>query len=137
VAARSFTFFCCADGCCQEVVCRFQIRRGDVNGLGVNGHMVWRILRMFKSVELIHRLSLRLSPILISGLLASGIGCGKKEEAKSEARPAEVFVVKIEPQDTPIDFEYVAQTQSSHEVQIRARVNGFLDRRVYTEGTVV
>src|SRR5262249_28767010 len=69
--------------------------------------------------------------------LAAGIGCGKKEQAKPEAKPAEVFVVKIEPQDTPIDFEYVAQTQSSHEVQIRARINGFLDKRVYTEGTIV
>ena len=64
------------------------------------------------------------------------MGCGK-EEAKPQARPAEVFVVKIEPRDTPITFEYVAQTQSSQQVEIRARVNGFLDKRVYTEGSVV
>ena len=63
--------------------------------------------------------------------------CGKKEEVKPQARPAEVFVVKIEPRDTPIDFEYVAQTQSSQQVEIRARVNGFLDKRVYTEGSIV
>jgi membrane fusion protein, multidrug efflux system len=63
-------------------------------------------------------------------------GCGK-EEAKPQARPAEVFVVKIEPRDTPVTFEYVAQTQSSQQVEIRARVNGFLDKRVYTEGSVV
>ncbi|MGE5217913.1 MAG: efflux RND transporter periplasmic adaptor subunit [Chloroflexota bacterium] len=69
--------------------------------------------------------------------LAAAGGCGKKEQAKPEARPAEVFVVKVEPRDTPVSFQYVAQTQSSHQVEIRARVNGFLDRRVYTEGAVV
>jgi membrane fusion protein, multidrug efflux system len=63
--------------------------------------------------------------------------CGKKEEVKPQARAPEVFVVKVEPRDTPIAFEYVAQTQSSQQVEIRARVNGFLDKRVYTEGSVV
>ena len=64
-------------------------------------------------------------------------GCGR-EEAKPQVRPpAEVSVVKIEPQDTPVTFEYVAQTQSSHQVEIRGRVNGFLDKRVYTEGAIV
>ncbi|MCW8275152.1 efflux RND transporter periplasmic adaptor subunit [Pseudomonas sp. PCH199] len=39
--------------------------------------------------------------------------------------------------DTPVTFEFVAQTQSSREVEIRARVAGFLDRRLYTEGDLV
>ena len=64
-------------------------------------------------------------------------GCGKKD-AKPQGRPSsEVTVLKIIPGDKPVIFEFVAQTQSSHEVEIRARVNGFLDKRVYTEGTVV
>jgi membrane fusion protein (multidrug efflux system) len=36
-----------------------------------------------------------------------------------------------------VDFEYVARTQSSHLVNIQARVSGFLERRMYTEGAVV
>ncbi len=48
-----------------------------------------------------------------------------------------VTVLQVEPRDVPVSFEYVAQTQSSHQVEIRARVNGFLDKRVYTEGDVV
>ena len=36
-----------------------------------------------------------------------------------------------------VSFEYVAQTQSSQSVNIQARVSGFLDKRVYTEGDVV
>lgn len=39
--------------------------------------------------------------------------------------------------DTPVTFEFVAQTESSREVEIRARVAGFLDKRQYTEGDLV
>ncbi|WP_317851052.1 efflux RND transporter periplasmic adaptor subunit [Pseudomonas sp. A-RE-19] len=39
--------------------------------------------------------------------------------------------------DTPVSFEFVAQTQSSREVEIRARVAGFLEKRLYTEGDLV
>lgn len=62
-------------------------------------------------------------------------GCKKK--TGPQGREAEVTVIKIVPADTPVTAEFVAQTQSSHEVEIRARVNGFLEKRVYTEGTVV
>jgi membrane fusion protein (multidrug efflux system) len=65
------------------------------------------------------------------------VGC-EKHEAKSQARPpAEVTVLEILPRDTPVSFEYVGQTESTRQVQIRARVDGFLDRRVYTEGSLV
>lgn len=69
-----------------------------------------------------------------AGLLA---GCDK-EQAKSQPRPpAEVTLIEVVPRDTPVSFEYVGQTESSRQVQIRARVNGFLDQRVYTEGSLV
>ncbi|OUL85219.1 efflux transporter periplasmic adaptor subunit, partial [Paraburkholderia hospita] len=45
--------------------------------------------------------------------------------------------MKVERRDTPVVFEFTAQTQSSREVEIRARVDGFLDKRVYTEGQLV
>ena len=63
-------------------------------------------------------------------------GC-KKEQPKPQAPPPEVSVIKIEPRDVPVVFEYVAQTKSSQEVEIRARVSGFLDKRTYTEGAIV
>jgi membrane fusion protein, multidrug efflux system len=72
--------------------------------------------------------------MLSASLLA---GCGKKEVATETRPPAEVTVMTVVARDTPVSFEYVGQTQSSHQVQIRARVNGFLDRRVYTEGAMV
>jgi membrane fusion protein (multidrug efflux system) len=49
----------------------------------------------------------------------------------------EVSVLTVEVKDVPITAEYVAQTQSSQAVNIQARVSGFLDKRVYTEGSVV
>jgi len=64
-------------------------------------------------------------------------GCGKGEQKSEARRPAEVSVITIEPRDTPVTFEYVGQTQSSRQVQIVARVEGFLEKRAYTEGSVV
>ena len=49
-------------------------------------------------------------------------------------RPAQAEVLADLP--APV-FEYVAQTQSSRQVNIQARVDGFLDKRVYTEGSIV
>src|SRR5688572_15844033 len=48
-----------------------------------------------------------------------------------------VSVVKIVPADIPVTIEFVGQTESSHQVEIRARVNGFLDKRMYTEGAYI
>ncbi len=69
-------------------------------------------------------------------LLAFGAACSKKAPPAAPG-PAEVTVITVTPQDVPVFAEYVAQTQSSRQVNIQARVNGFLDRRVYTEGSVV
>lgn len=69
-------------------------------------------------------------------ILVPLIGC-KKETVKQALPPPQVSVVKIEPRDTPVVVEFVGQTQGSHQVEIRARVNGFLDKRTYTEGSTV
>jgi membrane fusion protein (multidrug efflux system) len=75
---------------------------------------------------------------LIALALASALTACHKSEAPAAARgPVEVSVRTIEPRDTPVSFEYVGQTQSSRQVQIVARVNGFLERRLYTEGSLV
>jgi membrane fusion protein, multidrug efflux system len=76
-----------------------------------------------------------LLPLLcVAGLLA---GCGKSVEKPAERPPVEVTAVTVAPADTPVSYEFVGQTLSSHQVQIRARVSGFLDRRVYAEGAPV
>jgi membrane fusion protein (multidrug efflux system) len=70
-------------------------------------------------------------------LVAVLTSCGKSDEKKADTGPVPVTVVTVTPTNLPVSIEYVAQTQSSHQVNIYARVSGFLDRRVYTEGAVV
>lgn len=66
-------------------------------------------------------------------------GCEKHNEGRSakEQGPVEVTEMTVTPKDTPVSFEYVAQVQSSRQVNIQARVSGFLEKRVYTEGAMV
>jgi membrane fusion protein (multidrug efflux system) len=77
-------------------------------------------------------------PLLALVLAATALlaACGKKE-APPPPPPPDVTVLKIEPHDAPVALEYIAQTQSPQEVNIVARVNGFLDKQLYTEGAVV
>jgi membrane fusion protein (multidrug efflux system) len=70
---------------------------------------------------------------MIVGLL---LGCSK-QPAPPPPAAAEVTAITVAQKDTPVDLEFVAQTQSSREVEIRARVEGFLDKRLYTEGQPV
>ena len=75
--------------------------------------------------------------ILFAMILILSAGCAKGPEEKSQPRSAEVTVITVEAKDVPVSAEYVAQTQSSRLVNIQARVSGFLDKRVYTEGAMV
>lgn len=61
----------------------------------------------------------------------------KKPPPEAQKPPVDVTVVTVAAQSTPVEFEFTAQTQSSREVEIRARVDGFLEKRLYTEGALV
>jgi len=74
--------------------------------------------------------------IILLFILLLLTGC-KKQSKPQAPGPTEVSVIKVESRDTPVTFEYVAQTQSSQLVNIFSRVSGFLDKRVYTEGAIV
>lgn len=73
--------------------------------------------------------------VLACMLLA--VGCRKQESRVATSQTIEVTAVKVEPRDVPITFEWLAQTESSRQVEIRARVAGILEKRVYKEGAVV
>lgn len=62
---------------------------------------------------------------IVLGALSLVAGCGK-EPVSPAHNPPEVTVMTVTARDTPVTFEFVAQTQSSREVEIRARVAGFL-----------
>jgi len=65
------------------------------------------------------------------------LGACSEHKTPVQAGPSEVTVIRIEPRETPITYEFTAQTESSQLVEIRTRVSGFLDRRTYTEGAQV
>jgi membrane fusion protein (multidrug efflux system) len=65
------------------------------------------------------------------------LGCSKQQAPKPAPPPAEVSALTVHAREVPIVFEFVGQTESSQQVEIRARVAGFLEKRVYTEGTSV
>jgi membrane fusion protein (multidrug efflux system) len=64
-------------------------------------------------------------------------GCGKDEKKDAARPPVEVTALTVVARDVPVSSVYVAQTQSSQAVTIAARVSGFLDKRVYVEGSAV
>ena len=71
-------------------------------------------------------------------------GCGGQGEADTAKKGAggappamPVTVVKVESQRVPIVLEAVGQAEGSREVEIRARVSGILEKRVYDEGAAV
>jgi membrane fusion protein (multidrug efflux system) len=75
----------------------------------------------------------------VAGILAALAlllaGCGKPETPPPP--PPEVTVIEVQPGDTPVTFEFVGSTASSQQVEVRARVDGFLNERLYTEGGIV
>ena len=62
--------------------------------------------------------------------------CSKAPEPPQRPVP-EVSVVTVQPQDIPYTPSFVAQTESSRQVNIVARVSGYLDRIAYQEGDLV
>src|SRR5687767_14849389 len=51
--------------------------------------------------------------------------------------PAQVVVGTVQPASIPVVFEYVGQTNGSKEVEVRSRVGGILERRMFQEGSRV
>lgn len=80
----------------------------------------------------------RVKAIIVLVALGGVAACGKQEpKAPPAAAPVDVTVMTVAERDIPVSFEFVGQTQSSREVEIRARVEGFLDKRLYVEGDLV
>jgi membrane fusion protein (multidrug efflux system) len=51
--------------------------------------------------------------------------------------PPEVSFITVQPKSLPIQLEYVGQAVGSRETEVRARVAGILQKRLYEEGATV
>jgi membrane fusion protein (multidrug efflux system) len=70
------------------------------------------------------------------GLLAA---CDEKSDAQTAAPPPPpaVGVVEVTPRDVQRAFEFVGRVVAINKVDLRARVEGFLEKRHFTEGSAV
>jgi membrane fusion protein (multidrug efflux system) len=96
--------------------------------------------RKWRQGSVMHAGAVKLSKVLIPVIVSCGVllaaGCSK--EAPPPQRPVpEVTVITVQPQTIPYTPNFVAQTESSRQVNIVARVSGFLDKIAYQEGELV
>lgn len=83
--------------------------------------------------------SARPSPLVRSGLLVPLLAlsaCGG-DKAAPPAPPPTVGVLSVQPRTVPAVFEFTAQAEASHRVEVRSLVEGTILARYYTEGTDV
>ena len=75
--------------------------------------------------------------ILFAAVAMAGCGDSTKNQAKAPPSPPAVKVAPVIQKTIPLLIENVGQTRGSVEVEIRARVEGFLDKVAFEEGRPV
>jgi len=80
-----------------------------------------------------------LSTLILALLLLTSNACSNKDAAKLNAPipPPTVVVEKIDQKTVPIYSEYVGQTKADDTVELRARVEGILEKVYFKEGSPV
>ncbi len=82
-------------------------------------------------------LPLGMLAVLLVGCDSDEGGGGAPMGGGGERPPPPVVVVGVEPRSVEVIEEYAARARGSREVQVRARVEGILEERLYTEGQLV
>ena len=86
---------------------------------------------------------LTLFPILLCSLALTSFlllwGCASDAQQKGQGAPppAVVDVMQVKAADVPIQAEYPAQTYARNTVDVRARVEGYVDKWLFTPGSTV
>src|SRR5215469_8787158 len=65
------------------------------------------------------------------------LGCEKKAVQTEAAPPPEILITQVVKADVPVVREWVGTLNGSENADIRARVNGYLQKRDYQEGSFV
>jgi membrane fusion protein, multidrug efflux system len=84
--------------------------------------------------------SVAVQSVAVAALLLGIAGCGDKSKQQQQAgagQPPEVGVVRAQAQSVPLTRELVGRLSSIRSADVRARVSGILQKRVYTEGSLV
>jgi membrane fusion protein, multidrug efflux system len=75
--------------------------------------------------------------VLIAGLWNVSCGTGAKSQGPPQMPPAMVSVVAVQPEDVAIYSEYTAQTFARDMVEVRGRVDGYIEKRLFNVGADV
>jgi membrane fusion protein, multidrug efflux system len=76
----------------------------------------------------------RLSVVMLALAAAA---CSRSDATPTAPPPAEVGVVTVEPRTLPLSYEFVGEVQPIKRVEVRARVDGIIEARPFTEGSLV
>lgn len=86
--------------------------------------------------------SLNLKTALVISMIIGLAACSKSPKEgegnpMAHMSPPEVTVAEVRPGSVAVSYEYVGQTVGSREVEVRARVTGHVEKRLYEEGALV
>ena len=81
-------------------------------------------------VDTIHRTPIT---VMIAAALVLLAACGQ-EQAAEERPPPSVIVAPVVQKEITNTIEYIGQTIAVNQVSIRARVSGYIEQRLFTEG---
>lgn len=81
----------------------------------------------------------KLSIAMLMAMTISMAACTKTPEVSGAPKmpPPEVVTATVQASSVPVTYEYVGQTVGSREVEVRARVTGHVEKRLYEEGGLV
>jgi membrane fusion protein, multidrug efflux system len=75
--------------------------------------------------------------LTVAAVAILAAACSNGDATPPAPPPAEVGVVTVEPRTLPLDYEFVGEVQPIKRVDVRARVDGVIEERPFTEGALV
>jgi membrane fusion protein, multidrug efflux system len=79
--------------------------------------------------------------VALSLLLLCGAGCNEVKSASKQETPStpavSVTVIQVNPRSVPIYNEYTGSTDATETAEIRARVDGYIEKRLFDAGQIV
>src|SRR6201988_3557505 len=90
-------------------------------------------------IRLMRNLSISAAALIVLAALITGPGSSTKGEHSAAAQPPPptVIVTSVTQKTVPIYSEYVGQTRADNTVELRARVEGVLQKVYFREGAPV
>jgi RND family efflux transporter MFP subunit len=83
-----------------------------------------------------YRLGIALSLLLLGGAGCNEVGSASKQETPS-APTVSVSIIQVNPRTIPIYNEYTGSTDATETAEIRARVDGYIEKRLFDAGQLV